>query len=213
MTDLNNNDLMPFSSEGESEGGAIGSWVVSYGDLMTVLVVFFLIMLSPQAVLSDAQDKKKSSLKEALEQVKEIAEKEKFDKFIEIEQKGNKGKIVLTDKLLFQSGKADIKAAQKDILEQIVGSLKSLNETHTFSIMGHTDSERINSVEFPSNWYLSTARALTILDTFIDLQFNQNNLSAQGFGEFQPLVEEYDKKGNLIEENRAKNRRVEINIQ
>jgi len=212
MTDFND-DLLELPSDEESSAHGIGSWIISYGDLMTVLVVFFLIMLSPQAVLSEAQDKKKSNLKEALETIEEISKEEKFDKFIEIEQKGNKGKIVLTDQLLFKSGKADIENRQKEILKKIVGSLKPLNGSHMFSIMGHTDSVKINSAEFPSNWYLSTARALTILDTFIELEFNQKNISAQGFGEFQPIVEEYDKNGSLIEENKAKNRRVEINIQ
>ena len=204
MTDFND-DLLDLPSDEESPAHAIGYWIVSYCDLMTVLVVFFLMILSPQAVLSDAQDEKKSNLKEALEKIKEIAKEEKFDKFI--------GKIVLTDQLLFKSGKADIENMQKEVLEKIVGSLKPLNGSHMFSILGHTDSVKINSAEFPSNWYLSTARALTILDTFIDLEFNQKNISAQGFGEFQPIVEEYDKKGALIEENKAKNRRVEINIQ
>lgn len=199
--------------EGEDSPEGIDSWFVSYGDLMTVLVVFLLLMMSPQAVLTDEQNKSKEKLISVLEEISEVSKEKDFENLIKIEQEGNTGKITLINKLIFDSAKAVMKEDQLKILNTILDSLLELNETHSFSIVGHTDSNKIYSHKFRSNWHLSTTRALTILEEFIKKGFEQKTLSAQGFAEFQPFVSEYDDKGNLIKENQALNRRVEIFIQ
>ncbi|MGD8334598.1 MAG: OmpA family protein, partial [Desulfobacterales bacterium] len=72
-------------------------------------------------------------------------------------------------------------------------------------IEGHTDNVPIRTFLFPSNWELSTARAVNVLRYFIEHhQIDSQRLSAEGFGEFQPLV------ANDTAENRNKNRRVEV---
>ncbi len=204
-------DQNEFASGNDEENS--DSWIMSYGDLMTVLVVFFLIMISPQAIVNEEQHENKEKLSEVLEEIKQDAKEGQFDQHIDIEQNGNTAKITLVDKLLFQSGKASIEPAELKTLNLILESLHKLNGTRNFSISGHTDSVPIRNSEFPSNWYLSTMRALRILDAFVAKNFSENHLSAQGFAQYKPLDLGQDKNGKTTTSNQAINRRVEIYIQ
>ncbi len=72
-------------------------------------------------------------------------------------------------------------------------------------IEGHTDNVPIHTAAFPSNWELSTARAVNVLRYFIqNHRIDAKRLSAEGLGEFRPLM------ANDTEENRATNRRVVV---
>jgi len=74
-------------------------------------------------------------------------------------------------------------------------------------IEGHTDDLPIHNSVFPSNWELSSARAISVLRYFIQKGIEPQRLAAVGYGEYHPLVP------NTSPENRARNRRVEIYIQ
>jgi len=120
-----------------------------------------------------------------------------------------KGKLTVNvvDKILFDSGKADLKPAGLKVLQQIGDILKSAVDKN-IQIEGHTDNVPISGTlaeKFPSNWELSTARATTVL------HFLQSNagipgerLAAVGYGEYQPL------SSNSTPEGRAQNRRIQI---
>jgi len=111
--------------------------------------------------------------------------------------------ITLGEDLLFASGKADIDPAAFPILERITAIIKKV--PHSIRIEGHTDNDPIRTRRFPSNWELSTSRAIHILKFFIDMgKINPTRLSAVGYGESRPLVT------NDSDEQKAKNRRVEI---
>ncbi|HBI24653.1 MAG TPA: flagellar motor protein, partial [Nitrospiraceae bacterium] len=73
-------------------------------------------------------------------------------------------------------------------------------------IEGHTDDIPMNSIQFPSNWELSSARATSIVRRFISHGVNPSRLTAIGYGEYRPIT------GNETEEGRGKNRRVDIVI-
>jgi len=74
-------------------------------------------------------------------------------------------------------------------------------------IEGYTDNTPIHTVQFPSNWELSTSRATEIVRVFIVREgFSPDRLSAAGYGEYHPLA------SNLTTEGRSSNRRVDIVI-
>ena len=109
----------------------------------------------------------------------------------------------LSDKILFDLGGAAISVGAAPLLQKI-GSIIS-RTSYSIRIEGHTDNLPINSVKFPSNWELSTARAVNVLRYFIEKNnIPAERLSAVGFGEFHPLL------SNDFPGNRAKNRRVEL---
>jgi chemotaxis protein MotB len=109
----------------------------------------------------------------------------------------------LSEHTLFDLGAADISAEALPLLGKI-GAIIS-KTTYQIRIEGHTDNLPIHTELFPSNWELSTARAVNVLRYFIkNHRIDPQRLAAEGFSEFHPLV------ANDTPGNRAKNRRVEI---
>jgi len=115
------------------------------------------------------------------------------------------GRIVinLPNNVLFKSGSAHLNPDGKEALTQIAAVLSQFSDRR-FQIEGHTDNMPIKSARFPSNWELSTSRALTVIHLLTDMGVSPENISAAGFGEFHPRAD------NETEEGRKLNRRIEI---
>ena len=109
----------------------------------------------------------------------------------------------MTDRALFEVGVAAISPQALPLLKK-VGEIIARTDFEV-RIEGHSDDLPIKTAQFPSNWELSTARAVNVLRHFIETgTISSQRLSAAGFGEFQPVVP------NDSIEHRARNRRVEI---
>jgi len=123
---------------------------------------------------------------------------------VKIEQ----GRIVinLPENVLFKSGHTRVNEKGQETLKQIAAVLKEFSDRR-FQIEGHTDNVPIKSTRYPSNWELSTARALSVVHLMIHEGVQAQNVSAAGFGEFHPRAD------NKIKEGRALNRRIEIIMQ
>jgi len=115
------------------------------------------------------------------------------------------GRIVinLPNNVLFKSGSANLNPEGVEALTQIASVLSQFSDRR-FQIEGHTDNKPIKSAQFPSNWELSTSRALTVVHLLTDIDVVPENISAAGFGEFRPRAD------NETEEGRQLNRRIEI---
>lgn len=120
-----------------------------------------------------------------------------------------KGKLTVNvvDKILFDSGKADLKQQGLNVLKQI-GDILDAAVDKNIQIEGHTDNVPITGSlqeKYPSNWELSTARATTVLHFLQDsVGISGERLSAVGYGEYQPVAT------NSTAEGRALNRRIQI---
>ena len=112
------------------------------------------------------------------------------------------------DVLLFDTGKAEIKAGGVPTLSTIGEQLRNyMAEGYILNIEGHTDNIPIKTSQFPSNWYLSSARAIAVASFYIDeMGFDRTKVTCIGCGEFQPVAT------NDTAEGRAMNRRVEIKL-
>jgi chemotaxis protein MotB len=109
----------------------------------------------------------------------------------------------LTDRALFDVGVGAISPQAIPLLKKVADIIA--RTSFEVRIEGHSDDLPINTDQFPSNWELSTARAVNVLRYFIETcGISSQRLSAVGFGEFQPMVP------NDSVEHRARNRRVEI---
>jgi chemotaxis protein MotB len=113
------------------------------------------------------------------------------------------GRLVLqlTSDVLFDPGKTEIKKDGKTALQEIAGVLRTV-PTRRFQVTGHTDAVPIKTKEFPSNWELSTARAVEVLKLLVSFGVNPAAMSAAGYGPFDP-----------VSGNAALNRRIEITLQ
>ncbi len=109
----------------------------------------------------------------------------------------------LSDTLMFNLGAAEILPEAIPLLEKVASIISKTS--YAVCIEGHTDNLPIHTRKFPSNWELSTARAVNVLRYFTEKEkVPMQRLSAVGFGEFQAIF------ANDRPEHRAKNRRVEI---
>jgi len=122
-------------------------------------------------------------------------------------------RFILQSEVLFPSGAANLTASGRKQMLRIAKLLKQLGQRipadvpWVIQVSGHTDDVPIRTAEFPSNWELSSARALNVLRYLIDYgKISPNHLVATGFGEFHPLV-----KGTS-RESRRQNRRIELKI-
>ena len=186
----------------KSEVGDLGrpapAWMVSYSDLVTQLLTFFIMLFALSAAATEDQ------LKKIKEKIDNYVVQNHLEKFVSTKITQKEGLIVtFSEKYMFDSGKADIYPEAKEVIKNIASLL--VDEPNRISIEGHTDNTPINTPEFPSNWELSTKRATNVLKYLLEeLKFEPKRLTAAGFGEWHPVAP------NDTPENKAKNRRVDL---
>ena len=114
--------------------------------------------------------------------------------------------IRIKERALFPSGSAELVPESQRIGPIVAGLLAAVPERVLIS--GHTDTDPINTAQFPSNWELSSVRAMTFMKYLLSINENLNpaRFSAIGYGEYRPIAQ------NDTPENKQKNRRVEILI-
>ena len=141
------------------------------------------------------------------EDLKKKLEKEIQDGKVQITEMQNRLTMTMVDKILFPSGSADISKDGKRVLDKVVAILKDVADRR-IQVEGHTDNVRIYSAvrtKYPTNWELSTARATQIVRYLQDEGgLDPKLLSATGYAEYRPVAP------NDTDENKAKNRRIEI---
>ncbi len=153
------------------------------------------------------------------EKEKAIAElKKTYDNLVtELNEEIKKGEIVVTqlrdklslsmvEKILFDSGSAEVKKKGRKVLERVAEILKNVTNKQ-IRIEGHTDNVPIGPRiigKFPTNWELSTARATNVVKYLREKGIDPEILNAAGYSEYRPV------ESNDTEEGKAKNRRIDI---
>lgn len=112
--------------------------------------------------------------------------------------------VTINDGILFDSGSATLKKESHQLMEQLSNMLAS-DPPRFIQISGHTDDVPIHSVQFESNWELSSSRAFNVMNLFLDSGvIEPAQLSFTGYGEYHPIAT------NDTKEGRQENRRVEV---
>jgi len=134
-------------------------------------------------------------------------EKEIQDGQVQLTEMKNRLTMTMVDKILFPSGSAEVSKDGKTVLDKVITILKDISDRR-IQVEGHTDNVRIYSsikTRYPTNWELSAARATQVVRYLQEEGgLDAKLLSATGYSEYQPLVP------NDTDENKAKNRRIEI---
>ncbi len=210
-------------------------WVVTYGDMMTLLLAFFVMIVAYSSIEKTKFIGALESFKGALgvlsshESIQEkpymsfdgmvgqeeivsrinrmqnVIEAKNLQNDVQIDIGESGMNIRLGDQVLFDPGQAVLKDQSFLLLSSIAVAILGL--TKKVYVEGHTDNVPISTPQYPSNWELSSARALSV----VKYLYQEGNipaayLAAVGHGEFRPL------NPNDTPELRAKNRRVEIFI-
>jgi chemotaxis protein MotB len=121
-------------------------------------------------------------------------------------------RFVFQSEVLYTPGSAELGDPAKQQLDPVIAALKTISDripkelNWVMRVDGHTDKRPINNAQFPSNWELSTARAISVVQYMIAQGIPANRLAAAGFADNQPL------DAGDGEEAYRRNRRIELKL-
>jgi chemotaxis protein MotB len=202
-------------------------WLMSYADMVTLLMAFFLAMLSVSHVDPVLFEQMKKGLRSDIGKDKDVktplgeikhdldsllaGERARGDVDIDLGREG----IVLefSSSAVFDPGKADVGPAARANMDKVADAIKNI-EYYKFAvdIEGHTDNIPIKTVQFPSNWELSVMRATNIVKYLIGKGIPSERLKAAGYADTKPKMPNVDGEGKPLSANQAKNRRIVLKI-
>ncbi len=202
---------------------------MSYADMITLLICFFVIMLSVLENKHSDNVSMQESLKEAFNgdradvgksiselqaQFEQMIEEKQLDQDMSVEEAENGITLELASTSFYKPGSAEFTAKAIPILKEINAILVNFDsEDYTVEISGHTDDVPIKTAQFPSNWELSAGRAARAVRFMIDEGQQKERMKAVGMADVVPKVDNLDEFGNPIPENREINRRIVIRIE
>lgn len=206
--------------DGDGEG-----WLVTYADAITLLLAFFVMILS----VSDLNQGKIETLREGLANA--MSGKKPVTPFSDIKKElddiiGQHGmgdnvsvdidvkgvRVEFSNFSLYDSGSAAIKAEALPMLNEVSKVIESsTHKTHLIEVEGHTDDVPIRTERFPSNWELSSSRASNVVKYLLGKGVEKERLKAAGYADSRPKAK-LEAGKSMDEKTRAANRRVVIYV-
>lgn len=195
-----------------------GPWLVSYADMMTLLMGFFALIASfskPDAkefekVAAASSQYFGGEYQAPYEQlgnaIMKLIKENKVEDQVEVVVDVNGVTLTFSGTLFFDSGNYQVKPEAKELIYKLGETIKKEPKVYNAVVEGHTDSVPITHPILASNWELSGVRASRIAQLFEERGFQKNQLTIMGWGETKPVSE------NSTIEGRTKNRRVVIRV-
>ena len=197
------------------------SWLLSYADLITNLLLFFVLLLtaanlSKGRMQQIAKGISGSDSPTSLESIRkeidaEIARK-RLQEMVSTVVKDDGLELSLNSGLVFDSGSAKIRAELEETLRSMLQVLAPYSSKYSFAVEGHTDpTPIINGTVFASNWELSSARAIVVRQRLEEVGGVHDHIRVEGYADTRPLPEE-QLQGLTPELRLARLRRVVVRI-
>lgn len=210
------------------KGPNIG-WLVSYADMMTIILTFMILLLSISTIAQTKYDlliqaftgERQGNLHEVQDTIDRIVEEQALSTEVRTLLDGDGLHIEFSNALLFDTGSATLRAEAAPVFDPIKAHLaQELKPHYGLIIQGYTDDVPISSGRFRSNWELSTSRAIHVMEALADAGLDKRRMSVQGFADTRPAgeVDLLDTSATEqlsdaeLSEIRAANRRVVIRI-
>ena len=132
-----------------------------------------------------------------------------------LEQSGDRiTTLEISSATFFDSGAATLRPGGRAVLQDVAANLKDAKyDGYQITVEGHTDDTPIKTVQFPSNWELSTARAAAVVHFFLDQGIPAQKLRAAGYADTFPKLPNRQANGAPLPANQAQNRRVVIKLE
>ena len=196
-------------------------WLLSYADLVTNLLVFFVMLLAAADIsrtkmqqiaqnLSGVQSAQ--SLSSIQEEIDERIKKEGLQDLVSTQLTDDGLELSLNSGLVFDSGRADIRAEMAPTLGSMLKVLAPYSGKYDFAVEGHTDSRPlVNGTVFRTNWELSTGRANAVRGQLQNVGVPGNRIRVEGYADTKPLPEK-TLVGLDEEERLARHRRVIVRV-
>ena len=220
------------SIEQESEKENSDRWLLTYSDMITLLLALFIIMYGMSSVDTQKVKELSQGLEQALnhgssktdavgggsvstenlekvyKSLQNYIKERNLDQTIDVTSTGTSVTIRMKDAMLFKSGTAVLLPESKPIIEEISKSLEAIyTDINHITITGNTaDLGNRDAANEADSWQLSVNRAVTVLNYMSAMGLEAEKMSIEGNSHYNPIA------SNDTEEGRAKNRRVEITI-
>lgn len=211
-----NRNRRDFRLKSSNEG-----WLTSYADLITNLLIFFVLIISASQIQTGKMEKiiaqisqskpATESLATAEKKVKEALKQENLQDNVSVKLTDAGLELSFESGVTFASGSADILVAMEGPLSKVLKVLTPYAAKYNFAVEGHTDETPISTGRFKSNWELSSARAMQVRERLEQTGIEKNRIRVEAYGETKALPAEA-LQGLSREQVLAKHRRVVVRL-
>ena len=202
------------------------SWMATFADAITLLMAFFVMLLTFADYDIPAFDEAAAAIAERvggepqvsptqalMEQIEDVVYEMQADQVVEVSKDRDGIVIDLNGTAFFKPGSAHLRKAAMPVLREMGKMLVDAKyRCWNIEVEGHTDDSPIKSKYFPSNWELSAGRAARVARFFIAEELDPFRFKATGFSDTQPKVPNRDEQGMPIKDNQATNRRISMRL-
>lgn len=210
----------------DDDGGGEDDWIVTFADMTTLLLAFFILLASISKVDIVLYEKVKSGIQEGMgdrkvenpiedlrQQTQEVIKTLQVEDVVGLGQDQDGLVIEFASSAFYEPGSAKIREEAIPVLEQVVATLNEPRyQGFQIEVQGHTDDIPINTERFPSNWELSAERATGVLRFMLDQGVVRERLLAIAFADVAPKVPNRTPEGQPIPLNQELNRRIAVRV-
>jgi chemotaxis protein MotB len=201
--------------------GHTEAWLLSYADLVTNLLLFFVLLLSAanlsrtklqQIAKSVSGAESPASLESIQREIDKRIRDSQMQDLVRTDLAKDGLEVSLNSGLVFDSGKANIRKELEGTLGAMLSVLAPYSTRYSFAVEGHTDRNPIVAgAPFASNWELSSARAIVVRQRLEDVGIDRDRIRVEGYADTKPLPETV-LAGLDAEQRLARHRRVVVRI-
>lgn len=204
------------------------AWLMSYADMITLLLCFFVIFVSTSEPREDKLAAATRGMQArfgsvdlstpfqgAFRAIQGVIEKYAANQDVSVEKVEKSLQIEISTTKFFVSDSAELNVASVPMLAEMTEGLKNKEfDKYDIIIEGHSDdSQPAEGGFYATNWELSAARAVRMIRFFEDQNFKPERMRAVVYADTKPKAPNVDKDGNPIEGNRERNRRIVIRLE
>ncbi len=196
-------------------------WLTSYADLITNLLIFFVLIISASSIQTGKMEKivqqisqgkpPADSLAAAEKKVKAAIKEENLQDDVTVQLTDDGLELSFESGVVFASGSATILPQMETPLAKVLTVLEPYAKKYRFAVEGHTDETPISSGSFKSNWELSSARAMQVRERIELVGVEKQRIRVEAYGETKSLPAEA-LQGLGREDVLAKHRRVVVRL-
>ncbi len=208
-----------------------GLWLMSFSDMSLILMSFFVLQLSysqpdkrkydnlnsaiqEQKTPPKLNAKAPDNLKTISQKVRQVIRDKKLEEVADVTYDVNGLAVEFRDGMLFKPGSAAPNSASRLQVEQVLNAVASSPGNYKIVFEGHTDDVPVAAGGgYSSNWELSAARGIALLNGFRRRGVKESRMSVQAYAHIKPKVNYAGLTGDLLKSARAKNRRVVIRLE
>jgi len=197
------------------DGASDDLWLISYADLLTLLLGFFVLIIAGSVARPTRFEQMAASITGSPSTPMNVL-KQKVDALVQqarvvdaviTRQEGEGLGIEMKEALLFESGSAQVRSDGERVVAQVAVLLRELPRGNV-TVEGHTDDVPVRGGPFASNWELSAQRAINVLHVLETAGVPRDRISIRGFADTRPSVTD-----GPLDRRRLSNRRVVIRVE